>query len=96
MKAIFASIAMTATIAAAPAAAGTMSVKYDDLDLSSKAGIEQLDNRIAAAAREMCGFNEQRTGSRMASRASKRCVSEASAQAKKQFAAVIEQQRKGG
>ncbi|MCP5395723.1 MAG: UrcA family protein [Sphingomonadaceae bacterium] len=81
---------------ATPAAAGTMSVEHQDLDLSTAKGQKILQQRINQAAREVCGIDRSRTSSRIQSTEAKRCYAEAKAAANKQFAAVIEEQQLGG
>ena len=59
---MFKLVTSCATIAvaaiAAPAHAGTSTVSYADLDLSSQDGIDALHSRVRKAAREVCGFND--------------------------------------
>ena len=83
-------------IPAAPALANEVTVKYDDLELSTPAGQRVLEQRISAAARKACQAEVPRTGSRLNSTQAKRCVEEAKRQVKRQVAAVIEQHRLGG
>jgi len=97
---IIALAAASLAITASPALAGgdqqTMTVEYEDLNLASEAGVARLEQRIDKAAREVCGVNAIRTGTRMKSLSGQRCVSDAKAQAMKQFASVIERERLGG
>ncbi len=83
-------------IPAAPALAGDVSVKYDDLALSTPEGQRTLDRRIHAAARKVCEADAPTTGTRIRSADSRRCVEDVKRQVKQQVAAVIEQQRLGG
>ena len=58
--ALFASMGMTLAIAAVPASAAegvqfASDVRYGDLNLSSDAGVAQLQRRVASAARKVCG-----------------------------------------
>lgn len=54
-KPLIASALFAATVAMAqPALAGSHTVKFSDLDLSSPEGQARLDARIAAAARKVC------------------------------------------
>src|SRR5438309_10201521 len=48
-------LAAVASVAATPAAdESSVSVRYDDLDLSTTVGVNRLYRRISAAAREVC------------------------------------------
>ncbi|HTN14974.1 MAG TPA: UrcA family protein [Sphingomonadaceae bacterium] len=69
--------AIGAICAAQPAFAEAASVSFKDLDLTTEAGREELDRRINSAAREVCGFNDERTGSRIVSRDSRKCYEDA-------------------
>ena len=73
-----------------------MVIEYKDLNLSNAAGIKRLEQRIDRAAELVCGMDRLPTGTRIVSTETRRCVSQAKAQAFKGFAAVIEQQRRGG
>jgi len=53
-------------IAAQPAFAEAIAVTYQDLDLSTEQGRQELDNRIDSAARKVCGYDDVRTGSNQA------------------------------
>lgn len=84
---------------AGPAAAQTVSVDvdYGDLDLTSPQGQAALDKRIHAAAREICGANEQRTGTRIAMDTKTRnCIAEVRAKAARQVAAATREKQLGG
>ncbi len=83
-------------IPAAPALAGEITVKYDDLALSTPEGQRTLDRRIHAAARKACQANVPPTGTRIQSSDAQRCVAEAKRQVSRQVAVIMEQQRLGG
>lgn len=83
-------------VSSAPAMAGGISVKYDDLNLASPAGQEALDKRIEVAARKVCGADTPTTGTRLQSSEARRCVVEAKRSATQQVAAVVEQRQMGG
>ena len=90
-------VAITGSVASAqPLEQSQVTIQFDDLDLATKEGVQTLEKRIAATAREFCSFTSARTGSRVKSQAAARCVADFKAKAKNQFAAVIEQQRRGG
>lgn len=88
-------LAVTATPAIAGGDKNAMVVKYDDLNLNSKAGQEHLERRIDAAAKKVCGISE-RTGTRLQSGKAQRCYQKAKAQANAAFASVVEDSRRGG
>jgi UrcA family protein len=54
--------------------AASRTVRYDDLNLSTQAGVQSLYRRIQNAARDVCG-PEDVPGTRLTSRAWKDCVS---------------------
>lgn len=89
--------AIATAVTALPASAQqSMSVPYRDLNLNSVEGQEVLDTRIDQAARKICRYDEITTGSRARSKEVKSCYRQAKAQAKKQFAEVVEAQQLGG
>ena len=47
-----------ALAASQPASAGTRSVVYSDLDLTTKQGEAQLNARLRQAAKDICGLNK--------------------------------------
>ena len=84
---------------AAPASAKTVSVDvaYADLDLTSPQGQSALDRRIDTAARQICGGDQQRTGTRIVDNARMRvCVAEVKARAASEVAAVMRDRQLGG
>ena len=86
-------------VTAAPAFADdrpTMNVSLKGLDLDTAEGQKMLDTRIDRAAREVCGYDKVRTGTRMRSTAVQDCYEKARASAKQQVAAIVEQRRRGG
>lgn len=93
---IIALSAAGAVLAATPAAAGTMSIEYKDLNLGTVEGQQALERRIDEAARDVCGLDEASTGTRIQSRTAKRCYQDAKKQATQQFAALVEENRLGG
>ena len=87
----------TSAVAAAPSGeAQTMQIEVADLDLSTAKGQKTLAKRIDRAAREVCSMGEQRTGSRINRSESRQCYRQAKAAATEQFAAVVEDARRGG
>jgi len=81
---------------AAPANTAKVSVKYDDLDLTTAKGQKQLDRRIDAAARQICSQGEISTGSRLPSSAMNACMRSARQQVKSQVALAVENANLGG
>lgn len=89
-------VAVGLALPAAPALADEITVKYDDLALSTPAGQRTLDKRILVAARKACGADVPNTGTRIRSSEARKCVTQAQQQVKQQVATLIEQQRFGG
>ena len=93
----FAIIAAAAALAsAAPAFAESVAVEYKDLDLATQEGRAMLDRRLDAAARQVCGLDEVRTGTRIRSHAARQCYKDAKSQLAERIAAVVEKQARGG
>ena len=74
----------TAAIAADNAKSET--VRFDDLNLASPAGIAKLDRRLASAARRVCGYNETRGYSYILPTEVAECMDDALASARQQIA----------
>lgn len=85
-KALFAAAGAALSLLAVPAAAATVSVIYQDLDLSTPEGARELDRRIETAARKVCDGHEIQTSARIADRSAKDCVDTAKANVKRQVA----------
>lgn len=104
MKRSFAlALALAATgFAASPAVASTdqesysATVRYDDIDLSTAEGLEDLDRRIDQAARKVCELDRTDTGTRIRSREARACYQEAKRSFEQSFAALISEARLGG
>lgn len=96
MRTTLIALSALALVAGAPAVAQDFVVVHKDLDLSTAKGQKTLDRRIAGAARDYCGADRQRIGSRTRSRGSSECVKQAQEAAREQMAVLIEQARKGG
>ncbi|WP_120076224.1 UrcA family protein [Aurantiacibacter odishensis] len=99
-KITFALALAAAGMAAAPTMASaedTQSVRvtYDDLDLSTQNGIEELERRIDRAARQICG-NAERTGTHLRNREARACVAETKERINEQFAQVVDSAQRGG
>lgn len=89
-------VAAITTLAAAPAFAADVSVTYKDLDLATAEGKATLAKRIDAAARQACGYGEQVTGSRLASREATACYKQARSRSNQTMLAIIDSARQGG
>ena len=95
--ALFAVAAAVATVAtAAPVLANEISVSYKDLDLATPDGQSKLAKRLDVAARNACGLNEARTGTRMPSRSATECYKQAQARSKTTMATILGEAQQGG
>lgn len=88
--------AAAAFASAAPAFAGSVAVEYRDLNLATQEGRDTLDRRIDDAAREVCGMDEIRTGTRIPSRSARECYDDARSQLAERIATIIAKQAKSG
>lgn len=92
-KTVIGALALAATI---PAVAGDRQVvRYANLNLASPVGIEQLERRIDAAARDVCGERAGRTTLAEAT-ATRQCIADAKARASRQVAALDTSPTRGG
>ncbi len=96
LKPIAAACGLALVSIPAVSSAETVTVLYEDLDLSSKSGQKELDRRIDTAAKEHCGSNQIRTGTRLKSTATKKCESDMRAAFDRHFAGILRDARKGG
>ena len=91
-----------ATLSLAPAAYAAdnqenrVEVAYADLDLTSEEGIAELDRRIDEAAREVCGVDNIRVGTRLPSRSARKCYEQAKLQLDTHFAQIKRDAYLGG
>ncbi|MBO80801.1 UrcA family protein [Citromicrobium bathyomarinum] len=74
----------------------SIDVQYSDLNLATPEGQKALERRIDKAAKQVCGADEARTGTRVVDRDARICVRNAKRQIETQIAAVIEKERLGG
>ncbi|WP_298306546.1 UrcA family protein [uncultured Erythrobacter sp.] len=74
----------------------TKDVSYADLNLNTPQGQARLETRLESAARSVCRSHERRSGTRIRSPHLDACLANARASAKKQMAAVMADQRRGG
>lgn len=93
-----ASAALITTVPAAAAAddSAQISVRYDDLNLASAKGQKILERRLIAAARQACGLDGSKTGTRMRSEEETQCYRQAKATAMQRHAMIVEPYRLGG
>lgn len=84
-----------ASLAAQPVLAETVMVPYHDLDLATDSGIKELDRRIDNAAKQICGFSDLRTGSRLVTREARTCYKDARKQIEQKIAALAEKKVAG-
>jgi UrcA family protein len=93
----FHTLALAAAMAIAPAAAFASSVelKYDDLDLSTKQGIDVLNKRIDKAAHQVCSAGIATTGTMLPSRAEQQCYEQTRDKLRKSVAAASEPSQRG-
>ena len=96
MKKTLASLVALGLAASASAQTNSVDIKFDDLDLGTRKGQSQLDNRIANAARAICGIDETTLGSRLRDRDAIACYKEAKAKARQKVARLMEAEGKGG
>ena len=71
-------------------------VAFADLNLATAQGQEQLDRRIDAAARAMCGIADIRTGTILQGTKQKQCFERARATARQQVATHLAQNDAAG
>lgn len=74
----------------------TTKVEYNDLDLTTEAGVAELDSRIESAARAVCNINQHQVGTRVRSRDARECFTAAKSQLDRQFAAIKRNALLGG
>ena len=87
-----ASAALIATVQAAAATdeAAQINVRYDDLNLASTKGQKILERRLIAAARQACGLDGSKTGTRMRKTEEIDCYRQAKAAAMQRHALIVE------
>jgi UrcA family protein len=101
MKTMLMALASLSLAAASPAFAADepakVAVRYNDLDLSSPEGRGELEKRIQAAARAVCGMTDSpTTGSRITSRSRLDCYAQATSQIGASVARAIERRQAAG
>ncbi|WP_228242585.1 UrcA family protein [Porphyrobacter sp. GA68] len=96
LAAATAALMAVAPAVAAPEEMRQINVQYGDLDLASPEGRKVLERRLTNAAREVCGIDDQRTGSRIRKPQETHCYRQARATAMQRYAVVIERDQLGG
>ena len=74
----------------------TASVSYADVDLGTAKGQKILERRIEKALRHVCGMTNLDTGTRIMNSDALNCLAKARADAKRQVAALMTIERRGG
>jgi UrcA family protein len=94
----FHTLALAAAMAFAPAAAfaaSSVELKYDDLDLSTKQGMDVLNKRIDQAAHTACSAGIATTGTMLPSRAERQCFEQTRQKLHERVAAAGDQKQRG-
>lgn len=95
------SAALAAALLAAPAIAAedqaqrSVEVRYSDLDLTTTEGADELDRRLAKAAKSVCRFDDVSTGTRIASREARACYKKTLEQLESHVAAAVASKERG-
>lgn len=74
----------------------TIEVSTADLNLATVEGQKTLDRRVEKAARSVCRTTGLNTGSRVLSHEAQTCLAKARADAKRQVAALVASEQRGG
>lgn len=74
----------------------TASVSYADVDLGTAKGQKILEQRIEKAVRHVCRMTNLDTGTRIMNSDALNCLAKARADAKRQVAALMTNERRGG
>jgi UrcA family protein len=96
LRPLLAAAAAAATLAATPAYADSVRVEYKDLDLATAQGQGALQKRIEAAARQVCGMRDIRTGTRVPDANARDCYKTVLADMEQKFAGIVDKANKGG
>lgn len=98
MKRILVAAAIVASLGTSPFAFANDSVpiEYRDLDLTTAEGKRTLDMRVERAARTICGMGATQTGTRIQSRQTRACYRNALLKARKNVAALVQNEQLGG
>ena len=96
MRQYLIALSALAIVAGTPVAAKDFTVKYSDLNLKSAKGQKELERRIDEAARDYCGVDSRRVGTRMRSQGTRQCYKDARAAARDEMALLIDKSQLGG
>lgn len=96
MRQYLIALSALAVVAGTPAAAKDFTVKYSDLNLKSAKGQKELERRIDEAARDYCGVDNRRVGTRMRSQGTRDCYKDARAAAREEMALLLDKSQLGG
>ncbi len=88
-------LAATPVMAGAQSEVVVASVRYSDLDLSTKQGQDRLHARLRGAARDVCGMDIRNPGTTLPSGDARACYVETMQSFEREVAAVIDQERRG-
>ena len=95
MRQYLIALSALAVVAGTPVAAKDFTVKYSDLNLKSEQGQKALERRIDEAARDYCGVDTARTGSRLMSQGTRECYQDARNAAREEMA-LLDKSQLGG
>jgi UrcA family protein len=87
--------ALLAAPAAAFAAAPSVELKYDDLDLATTKGMAELNKRVDDAARQVCSADSIKTGTILRSKAENECYRETREKLQERVAALAGKNQRG-
>ena len=96
MRQYLIALSAVAFAAATPLAAKDLTIKYSDLNLRSEKGQKELSQRIDTAAREYCGMDSRRVGTRLRAKGATQCYHDARNAARESMDQVIAQAQLGG
>ena len=96
MRQYLIALSAIAVLATTPVAARDLSVNYNDLNLRSDKGQKELQRRIDVAAREYCGIDSRRVGTRVRSNGMRACYHDARNAARQEMDALIARNQLGG
>lgn len=93
------SSALAAALLCGPAMAAddarSVEVRYHDLDLTTAAGVSELDRRLDEAAKSVCHIDQVATGTRIASREARACYKETKEQLSANVAVAAAKKSRG-
>lgn len=96
MRQYLIALSAVAVAAGTPLAAKDFTVEHSDLNLQTAKGQKELERRIDSSAREYCGVDSRRVGSRMRSQGTRDCYKDARTAAREQMSLLIAKGQLGG